>query len=89
MGQLGEVGLGGGQLVQGLAADVQDIPGVKAGGHGAVEGVLPDEVQRAPLKGIDLVVHKDVARTGQGQQKLEMVVKVQPTHVPGVIVVEL
>ena len=89
MGQLGKIGLGGGQLIQGLSADVQDVPGMKTGGHGAVEGVLADEVQGAPLKGIDLVIDEDIARTGQGQEKLEMVVKVQPAHVPGVVVIEL
>ena len=89
MGQLGKIGLGGGQLIQGLSADVQDVPGMKTGGHGTVEGVLADEVQGAPLKGIDLVIDEDIARTGQGQEKLEMVVKVQPAHVPGVVVIEL
>ncbi len=89
LGHLGEVGLGSGELGEGLAADVQDVPGVKAGGDGAVQGVFTDEVQRAPAQRIDLVVDKNVARTGQGKEQLEVVVKVEAAHAPGLVVVEL
>ena len=85
--QSGQVGLGGGQLGQGLLADVEHIPGVKALGHGAVEGALADEVQRAPAQGIHLVADKDVPRADQGEEQLTVVVEVQPAHIPGLIVV--
>lgn len=89
VGQLGQVGLGGGQLGKGLPADMEDIPGVEAGGDGAVEGVLPDEVQGAPLEGIDLVVDEDVSWAGQGEQELVVVVEMEAAHVPGHIVIQL
>ena len=89
VGQLGQVGLGGGQLGKGLPTDMEDIPGVEAGGDGAVEGVLPDEVQGAPLEGIDLVVDEDVSRAGQGEQELVVVVEMEAAHVPGHIVIQL
>ena len=68
---------------------LEDIPGVEAGGDGAVEGVLPDEVQGAPLEGIDLVVDEDVSRAGQGEQELVVVVEMEAAHVPGHIVIQL
>ena len=68
---------------------MEDIPGVEAGGDGAVEGVLPDEVQGAPLEGIDLVVDEDVSRAGQGEQELVVVVEMEAAHVPGHIVIQL
>lgn len=89
LGQPGKVGLGGGQFRQGAPADVQHIPGVEAGGDGAVQGVLSDEVQGAPAQGVDLVVDEDVAGADQGQHQLHIVVKVQPGDVPGLVVVEL
>ena len=89
LGHLGKVGLGGGQLGQGLSADVQHIAGVEAGGNGAVQGVLPDEVQRAPAQGVDLVVDEDIARTGQGQEQLKMIVEMEAAHAPGLVVIEL
>ena len=70
-------------------ADVEHIPGVEAGSDGAVEGVLPDEVQGAPLEGIDLVVDEDVSRAGQGEQELVVVVEMEAAHVPGHIVIQL
>ena len=79
----------GGQLGKGLPADMEDIPGVEAGGDGAVEGVLPDEVQGAPLEGIDLVVDEDVSWAGQGEQELVVVVEMEAAHVPGHIVIQL
>ena len=39
-GQLHKVGLGGRQVGESLAADVEHIAGVKAGGNGAVEGIF-------------------------------------------------
>ena len=89
LGHPAEVGLGGGQGGQGLPADVEHIAGVKAGGDGAVEGVLPDEIEGAPAQGIDLVVDKNVAGTGEGKEKFTVVVKMQPAHAPVVIVVQL
>ena len=89
VGELGEIGLNGGQLHQGFTADVEDIPGVRPGGHGPVEGVLPNEVQGAPAKGVHLVVDKDVAGAGQREEEFEVVMKMEPAHVPGVVVVEL
>ena len=55
---------------------------------GAVEGVLPDQVQGAPLQGIDLVVDEDVAGAGEGEEELVVVVEMQPAHVPGVGLIE-
>ena len=60
---------------------------MKALGHGAVEGALADEVQRAPAQGIHLVADKDVPRADQGEEQLTVVVEVQPAHIPGLIVV--
>ena len=89
VGELGEIGLGGGQLGEGLPADVQHIAGVKARGHGAVQGILADEIQGAPGQGVDLVIDENIARTGQGKEQLIVVVKVEPAHIPGVVVIEL
>ena len=87
--QGGQVRLRGGQLTQGLLADVEHVPGVGPGGHGPVKGVFPDEIERAPAQGIDLVAHEDVAGTGKGEEQLVVVVEVQTAHIPGVVVIEL
>ena len=68
---------------------MEHIAGVKTLGHSAVKGIFTDEVQGAPLKGVDLVIDKDIAGAGQGQQKLKMIVKMEPAHMPGLVVVEL
>jgi hypothetical protein len=57
--------------------------------HGAVEGVLPDEVQRPSAQGVYLVADKDVARADQREEQLTVVVEVQPAHVPGLVMVQL
>ena len=89
LGHLSKVGLGGGELGEGLPADVQHVPGVEAGGDGAVEGIGSDEVQGAPAQGVDLVVDKDVAGAGEREEQLEVVVEVEAAHAPGLIVIEL
>ena len=87
--KLGKISLGRGQLGQGLVADVEHIPGVKAGGHGPVEGVFPDEVEGPTAKRVNLIVDKNVSRTGQGEEKLIVVMEMEPAHIPGVIVIQL
>ena len=87
LGQVGEIGLGGGQLHQGFAADVQDVAGMEAGGHGAVKGVFSNEIQGAPAQGVYLVVDKNIARTGQRQKQFVMVMEMEPAHIPGVVVI--
>ena len=62
---------------------------MKAGGHGAVQGVLPDEIQSPAAQGIDLIADKDVSGAGKGKKQLAVVMKVQPAHVPGVVVIQL
>jgi hypothetical protein len=56
---------------------------------GAVQGVFTDELEHATLQGIDLIVDENIARTGQREQQLEKVMKVQPAHTPGVVLTEL
>ena len=68
---------------------MQHIPGVEAVGNGAVQSVFPDEIEHAPLQGIDLIIDKNIARTGQGEQQLEEIMKVEPTHTPSVVLAEL
>lgn len=88
-GEMDEIGLGGGQGAERLAADVQDIAGVGAGGHGTVEGIFTDEIKGSALQGIDLVVDENIARACQREQDLKMIVKMQSAHAPGLILVQL
>ena len=87
--ELGEVGLGGGQVGEGFPADVQDIAGVEAVGHGAVEGALADEVEGTALQRIDLIVYENIARTGQRKHDLKVIVKMQSAHAPGLVLIQL
>ena len=87
--QTDQVGLGGGQLGQGLFADVKHIPGVEALGHSAVKGVLANQVQSAPAQRVDLIADKNIPRADQRKQQLTVVMEVQPAHVPGLVMVQL
>ena len=65
------------------------VPGVKAGGNGAVEGIFPNEVEGAAAQGVDLVVDKNIAGAGEGEQELAVVVEMETAHAPRVVVIEL
>ena len=86
---MGKIGLGSGQLCQGLSADVQYIAGMKTRGDGAVQGIFADQIQRGPVQGVDLVTDENIARTDQRQHQFDIIVKVQAAHVPSFVVVEL
>ncbi len=86
---LGEIGLWGGQSGERFQADMQHIAGVKSGGDGAVQGIFPDQIERSPAQGIDLVIDENIARAGQGEQQLAVIMEVQAAHAPGIVVIEL
>lgn len=86
---LSEVCLGSGQRGERFQTDVKHITGVKTGGDGAVQGIFPDQIKCSAAQGIDLVVDKNIARAGQGEQQFAVVVEMQAAHAPGVVVIEL
>jgi hypothetical protein len=68
---------------------MQDIPGVKAVGHGAVKRALANEVEGAALQRINLIIYENIARTGEGKHDLKIIMKMQSAHAPGLVLIQL